>query len=325
MRDRISGAVTLGVFPGFPVAAHHVHIDALPLDGDHAVVLYGQPDRVAQISFEGQVHIARGHDQRAIDTARSRESQRQPGRPVRHHARLGAKAPHTADHRLFVAMFQVHAQVGSCGRRDVHLLCATQLLHGGTHHAFERRIGHGALQNFRVLVGHHEQTRHVAVHALHDGRQLGRVQQAFDGAVHHHVGAGQCHHHGAQLPDGVTRARGAHRGGCRQCRCGQRHFKHLGPHALQRQTGKLHVHTARLRFGQNGHHFTRLHFAQGEGADKRRQPLVFNLFYQHVCLLNGRGPRTTRLTSCQTVYMNIHVNSSIMTLCAPPHLRPFSR
>ena len=66
-------------------------------------------------------------------------------------------------------------------------------------------------------------------------------------------------------------------------------------------------------------------FAQGEGADKRRQPFVFDLFHQHAGLLNRRVGCTTHPTSCQTVYMNIHVNSSIMTLCAPTHRRPFSR
>ena len=241
MRDGISGAVALSVFPGFPVAAHHVHIDALPLDGDHAVVLDGQADRVAQIAFEGQVHITRGHDQRAVDTACGRESQRQPGRPVRHHAWLGAKAPHTTDHRLLVAMFQVHPQIGACGRRDVHLLRSTELLHGGTHHTFERRIGHGAFQNFRMLIRHHQQTRHVPVHALHDGRQLGRVQQAFDSAVHHHVGACQCSHHRAELLNSVAGSCGAHGRWCCQCGSGQSHLEHAGAHGLQREAGQVHV------------------------------------------------------------------------------------
>mgnify|MGYP006192411157 CR=1 FL=1 len=89
---------------------------------------------------------------------------------------------------------------------------------------------------------------------------------------------------------------------------GERDFKHFGAHALQGQTGKVDVHAPRLRFGQNGHHFAGLHFAQGEGADKRRQPFVFDLFHQHAGLLNRRVGCTTHPTSCQTVYMNIHVN-----------------
>jgi len=234
--------VAFGVFPGFVVAAHHVHVHALPLDGDHAVVFDGQADRVAQIAFEGQVHIARRHHQGAIDRACGRERQRQPGWPVRNHARFGAKAPHTTHHRLLVALFQVHAQLGACGRRDMHLLRATQFLHGGTHHTFERRIGHGALQNFGVLVGHHQQARHVAVHPFHDGGQLGGVQQALHGTVHHHVGTRQCGHHRAQLRDGVARPGGAHGRWRRQGRGGEGHFEHTGPHAFQCQTGQLDVH-----------------------------------------------------------------------------------
>jgi precorrin-3B synthase len=83
--------------------------------------------------------------------------------------------------------------------------------------------------------------RHVTVHAFHDGGQLGRVQQAFDGAVHHHVGAGERGHHRAQLRDGVAGSGGAHRRGCGQGRRGQRQLKHLGAHGLQRKAGQVHV------------------------------------------------------------------------------------
>jgi hypothetical protein len=77
-----------------------------------------------------------------------------------------------------------------------------------------------------------------------------------------------------------------------------------GAHALQGQAGHVHIHTAGLGFGQNGHHLTRLHVAQRESAGKGRKPFVFDAFNQHVCV-----------SSDNSVYMKFHGNSSIMTLC----------
>ena len=282
--------MALGIFPGFVITAHHVRVDTMTLDGNHAVVLNLQGDGVSQIALEGQVHITRRHDQGAIHAACCRKSQRQPRRPVRNHARLGTKSPHATNHRLV----QAHAQIAARAGSDMHLLRALEFFHGTAHHAFESWIGHGALQNFGVLIGNHQQTWPLAICALHDGGQLGRMQKAFDGAVHHKVCACQRSHHRRQLRNGIARTGRAYRRWRAQGRRGQRDFKHARPQALQRQARQVHIHPAGLGFGHNRHHFTRLHLAQRKGAGKGCEPFVFNAFYQHACLL------------CESVYMKFH-------------------
>jgi hypothetical protein len=73
---------------------------------------------------------------------------------------------------------------------------------------------------------------------------------------------------GARRPDGRWGA---------QCRCGQAYFEHLSTHSLKRKSCQINIHAPRLAFGQQGHHFMCLYFAQCKGALKRGQPTMFYL------------------------------------------------
>ena len=152
------------VNPCLVIRAHHVHVHALAINAHNGVVFDGEANGVAQVAFEGEIHIAWRHDQSAIDTASSRKGQSQTSRPMRHHAWLGTKAPNAPHH----SRLELNVQISANFRSDMHVLCSAKFFHGIAHHSLKCRIGHGAFQNFRVLVGNHEQARHDTICAFQD-------------------------------------------------------------------------------------------------------------------------------------------------------------
>ena len=81
-----------------------------------------------------------------------------------------------------------NAQVGAGGRGDAHGLGAAQALDVVLHARLGGVVGQQARQRLGVFVADVDDARAAA---LQDGGQLGRVHQAFDGAVHHQRAAGQ--------------------------------------------------------------------------------------------------------------------------------------
>ena len=227
------------VNPGLIVRTHHVHVHAFAFNLRDGVVFDGEVNAVSQIAFESEVHITWRHHQSAIHTTSSRECQSQTTWPVRDHARFGTKAPYAAYHRGLQLNVEIRSGFGS----HMHVLRTAQFFHGIAHNAFKRRIGHSAFQNFRVLVGNHEQARHDAVGAFQNSGQFRRMQHAFYRAINHHIGTLQSSHHGGQVLNDIGSPSRSNWGRCAQCRCRQADFKDLSTHALECESCQINIDT----------------------------------------------------------------------------------
>ncbi len=182
------------------------------LDRLDVVVDDGESDRRTHVVGEGEVEIAGGEHDGAVDRAGGGEGEHEAARPVGDVAGFGgestgAGANGTVEH---------HAEVGSRGRGDVHAGGRVEHLLAECDTAGEVGLMGEALEVLRMLVGDHEHTGARS----EDLAELGSVQQPLDGAVDHEVGSRQGGDGAAVSGDGDrgSRAANRHRAGVRGSR-----------------------------------------------------------------------------------------------------------
>ena len=179
----MADGVALAVAEGGEVRAEQVGVEAVALDRDDVVVLDAQAHRLADVGLEREVDVAgREHDD-ALDAVRGGERQAQPARPVRDRAGLGGDAGRPGAERAL----EPRREIGAGGRGHAHLRGRLEQRHAALDACLERRVVGVALEVLGVLVADHQHARAAA----QDLAELGRVQQALDGAVDHEVGRRQ--------------------------------------------------------------------------------------------------------------------------------------
>jgi len=192
---------------------------------------------------------------------------------VRDLAGPGAVAPHAADLRACEADREVAARVGG----DAHRRRRTEALHRGAHGGLDAIVGHAAREDLGVLVGDHQQSRAAG----QDLRQLGRVEQALDGAVDHQCRGRERGGDRRESCDGVGRAGRADGNG--DCSGRRRHddAEDAGAELAGSQLREFDQDGARLRLGQDRDKVAWLDRAAAQDRDEGGDPAGLDAFNEH--------------------------------------------